>query len=131
MYDIELVIEILTQIKTALHTVKERFEPVKSVGTFTDTPKAKEKLDSICMLLIAIGESLKNIDKMTDKKLLLYYSEVDWKGAKGMRDIIAHHYFDVDGDEIYHVCSTKIDTLRSTIEKIIEDLTKTNKTKLV
>lgn len=122
MYDVELVKEILIQIKLALKTVKERFEPIKSVDTFTDTPKGKEKLDSICMLLIAIGESLKNIDKITDKKLLVNYDEVDWKGAKGMRDIISHHYFDIDADEIYNVCNTKIDTLYITIEKIIEDI---------
>jgi len=36
-----------------------------------------EKLDSICMLLIAIGESLKNIDKITKKSLLKQYPEID------------------------------------------------------
>ena len=39
------------------------------------------------MLIIAIGDSLKNIDKITDYKLLPQYPEIDWKGAKGMRDI--------------------------------------------
>ena len=43
------------------------------------------------MMLIVIGESLKNLDKITDRKLLPQYSEVDWKKAKGMRDILTHH----------------------------------------
>jgi len=74
------------------------------------------------MQLIAIGESLKNIDKITDKKLLEKYPQVDWKGAKGIRDIISHHYFDLDAEEIYFVCDTKLETLIKTIEKILEDL---------
>ena len=31
-----------------------------------------------------IGESLKNLDKVTGGRLLSKYSEIDWKGAKGI-----------------------------------------------
>ena len=88
-------------ITKALQTIGQRFEPVTCVNDFTNSPNGMEKLDSICMLLIAIGESLKNIDKITDKKLLIQYHQVDWTGAKGLRDIISHHYFDVDAKYIY------------------------------
>ena len=80
------------------------------------------RLDGICMLLIAIGESLKNIDKITDKSLLSRYPEIDWKGAMGMRDVITHHYFDIDAEEIFWVCSRQIKPLADTIAKIIKDL---------
>jgi uncharacterized protein with HEPN domain len=123
MYDNSLVIEILSQILNASKTVSQRFEVVDSVDYFLDTPEGAEKLDGICMQLIAIGESLKNIDKITDKKLLPQYPQVDWKGAKGIRDIISHHYFDLDAEEIYFVCDTKVETLTKTIEKMLEDLT--------
>ena len=65
MYDKSLVIEILTQIENAIKITMQRFEVVDSVDYFTNTPQGMEKLDSICMQLIAIGESLKNIDKIT------------------------------------------------------------------
>jgi uncharacterized protein with HEPN domain len=81
-----------------------------------------EKLDSICMLLIAIGESLKNIDKITNKELLKKYPQVDWTGAKGLRDIISHHYFDVDAKYIYNVCDTKLTNVLKTIKQIKSDL---------
>ena len=95
MYDKSLVIEILTQIENAIKITLQRFEIVDSVDYFTNTPQGMEKLDSICMQLIAIGESLKNIDKITNKELIEKYPQIDWKGAKGMRDIISHHYFDI------------------------------------
>jgi hypothetical protein len=41
-----------------------RFEPVTSVEDFTGSPSGMEKLDSICMLLIAVGEGLKNLEKI-------------------------------------------------------------------
>ena len=118
MYDKSLVIEILIQIENAINTTLKRFKVVDSVNYFTDTPEGMEKLDSICMQLIAIGESLKNIDKITNKELLPKYPQVDWKGAKGMRDIISHHYFDVDANDIYFVCDTKLETLLLTIQLI-------------
>ncbi|MDX9743511.1 MAG: DUF86 domain-containing protein [Arcobacteraceae bacterium] len=124
MYDKSLVNEILIQIENAIKITLKRFEVVDCVNYFTDTPEGMEKLDSICMQLIAIGESLKNIDKITNKELLIQYPQVDWKGAKGMRDIISHHYFDVDANDIYFVCDTKLEDLLSTIQLIRDDITK-------
>ncbi len=122
MYDKELVHDILYQILNATQKVSQRFGQIKTVSDFTDSPAGMEKLDSICMLLIAIGESLKNIDKITKQSLLKQYPEIDWKGAKGLRDIISHQYFDVDAEEIFWVCEKHIPPLSKTIEKIISNL---------
>ena len=122
MYDKLLVHELLEQILNATKVVLTRFEVVDSSDFFLDTPEGMEKLDSICMQLIAIGESLKNIDKITNQELLKNYPQVDWKGAKGIRDIISHHYFDLDAQEIYYVCDEKLPALKDTIEEILQDL---------
>jgi len=122
MYDKDLLLEVLKQTSNAVKKVLMRFEPVTSVDYFTDSPEGMEKLDSICMLIIAIGESIKNIDKITEQKLLSNYPEVDWKGAKGMRDIISHHYFDVDADQIFWVCNNKMKSLGETLDKIVKDI---------
>ncbi len=122
MFDKELVRDILLQILEATQKINQRFQPIKNVDDFTNTPAGMEKFDSICMLLIAIGESLKSIDKITDNSLLIQYPEIDWKGAKGLRDIITHQYFDVDADEIFWVCEKHIPPLSKIIEKMISDL---------
>jgi len=120
------VLIILEQINEALKTVLSRFEPVKNSNSFTDSPAGKEKLDGICMQLIAIGESLKKIDKLTDKQLLQEYTDIDWTGAKGVRDIISHHYFDIDAEEIFWICDQQIKPMQQTIEKMIRDIHVTN-----
>ena len=122
MYDKELVCNILYQKSDATQKVSQRFEKIRTVSDFTDSSAGMEKLDSICMLLIAIGESLKNIDKITEQSLLKQYPEIDWIGAKGLRDIISHQYFDVDAEEIFWVCEKHIPPLSKTIEKMIFNL---------
>jgi uncharacterized protein with HEPN domain len=126
MYDKELVLEILEQLQTASQTILDRVKPVKTVSDFTDSPAGMEKLDSICMLLIAIGETIKKLDKITDGSLLMNYPQIDWKKAKGLRDIISHQYFDVNAEAIFDVCKTKIQPLTDTIARIIRDLRRHN-----
>ena len=124
MFDKVLLNEILSLIIRSTKTVFKRFEPINSVSDFTDSPVGVEKLDSICMQLITIGEGLKNIDKITNQKLLVNYPEIDWKGAKAMRDIISHHYFEIDAEIIFDVCKNKIPILVITLKKIQEDIKK-------
>jgi len=122
MSDQSILLDILKQIQEAAQRVSKRFETVESVDFFTNSAVGAEKLDAICMLLIAIGESLKKIDKITDGTLLKKYPQVDWKGAKGMRDIISHHYFDIDAEEIYWVCEKNVPELIQTLQRIISDV---------
>jgi uncharacterized protein with HEPN domain len=114
--------EIFSQIDAAIETIKYRFEPVQKVDDFLDTPEGQEKLDSLCMLFIAIGESLKKVDKLTEGQLLERYPDIDWRSIKGLRDILSHHYFDMNAEAIHNVCNDELDDLHQTIKRILEDL---------
>lgn len=122
MYDRPLAMEVLRQIDEAAEKILSRFAPVKDVADFTKSPAGMEKLDSICMLLIVIGESLKNLDKVTGGALLPNYPEVDWKRAKGMRDILTHHYADISAEAVFNTCQEKIGPLATTIKRILRDI---------
>ncbi len=122
MYDVELVLEILRQILEAGKRIERRFSPVRHPDDFLVTDEGLDRLDAICMMLIAIGESLKNLDKVTNGELLATYPGVDWKGAKGARDIISHHYFDLNAEAVYGICLKDMPLLTATVEKMIQDL---------
>jgi len=124
MYDKELVHDILEQMIEAILIVQERCTFAKCQNDFMDTKEGQEKLDSICMKLIAIGESLKNIDKITDKKLLASYPEIEWKKIKGIRDFISHHYFDLDAEVIFGICKNNIADLLTVFRQMQSDLGK-------
>ena len=122
MYDKSLVLEILEQIIDAIDIVQERCLFAKCEDDFIDTKEGQEKLDAICMKLIAVGESLKKIDFITDKKLLVEYPQIEWKKIKGIRDFISHHYFDLDAEVIFGICQNNIDDLLKTLKQIRDDL---------
>jgi len=122
MFDKELALEILDQIYNTIQRIQTRFEPIGSVDDFTSSEAGAEKLDAICMQLIAVGESLKHLDRLTENDLLPKYPGIDWKKIKGMRDIISHHYFDVDADLIYDVCANHVGKLGTMIQRMINEL---------
>ena len=124
MFNQKLISGILKQIDGAIDIVRTRFSAIRSADDFLNTPEGLEKLDGICMKLIAIGESIKNLDKHTDGKLLLNYPAVDWKGVKGVRDIISHHYFNLDAEQIFNICDKHLPALQTTIRQMIADLQK-------
>lgn len=122
MYNRKLAIEIVDQIHHSLETILKRFEPISKAEDFYHTEEGLEKLDAICMQLIAVGESLKNLDKVSGSSILSEYQQIDWKGAKGMRDIITHHYFNLDAETVFFVCQEKIPPMKACMEQIAADL---------
>lgn len=123
MYNKKIVIEIIEQILEALKIIKRRAENINSPDDFLNSDNGLDMLDAICMQLIAVGESIKKIDKITDGKLLKNYPDIDWKGIKGVRDIISHHYFDLDAEEIFNICDNNIEPLAQTLIRIKKDVT--------
>ncbi|HEX9591940.1 MAG TPA: HepT-like ribonuclease domain-containing protein [bacterium] len=91
MSDPALVREILAQILEGAARIERRFAPIQSAEDFLADDAGLDRLDAICMMLIAVGESLKNLDKVTGGELLGCHPQVDWAGAKGIRDVISHH----------------------------------------
>lgn len=53
------------------------------------------------MLFMAIGENLKQVEKISGGILKKTDPDADWVGAIGFRDIIAHQYFQVDHEEVF------------------------------
>lgn len=76
------------------------------------------------MQLINIGEAVKQIDKITSGNLFVNYPAIEWKKIMGMRDIISHHYFDIDAETVFVVCSEHLDELEAEVDKIRVDLQK-------
>jgi uncharacterized protein with HEPN domain len=122
MSDVALIREILSQILEAARRIERRFAAIQSPDDFLADDDGLDKLDAIFMMLIAIGESLKHLDKITDGTLFSKYPEVDWKGAKGARDIISHHYFDLNAEAVFGICRDDMPNLVLTVEKILETL---------
>ena len=81
MYDEELLYYSLKRIASTIERIIDNSKVIDDSQYYLLSPTGMERLESTCMLLLAIGESIKGIDKMTQKQLLSNYPEVDWKGV--------------------------------------------------
>ncbi|WP_340112507.1 HepT-like ribonuclease domain-containing protein [Maribellus mangrovi] len=124
MFDKILAFDLITLIEDNLNTVRQRTRSVTSSDDFTSSEAGMILLDSVCMKLVAVGESIKNLDKVSNKELLPKYPQIQWKQAMGMRDIIVHHYFDVDAEQIFNTLREDIPLLLSVLATIKSDLKK-------
>ena len=117
-----LALDILYDIQSAIERLQERTGRIHTIDDFLDSSNGMILLDATCMLLIAIGESLKNLDKVTESRLLSTYPSIPWRQVKGMRDIISHHYFDVDPAQVLWIITNEITPLKAAIDSFIEQL---------
>lgn len=122
MYDPELLVERLQALLEALERIPRRFAGIAVPADFTSTDAGIDRMDAICMILIAAGEELKNIDHKTAGTLLSRYPGVKWRGAMGVRDILAHAYFQVNAEQLFDICRTDIPALIETVKTMIKDV---------
>ena len=106
-----LALNNLKNIENAILKLKQRNVSIHSAEDYLSSAEGQEKLDAACMVIEAIGESFKNLDKLTDYKLLPLYPSIEWKAVKGVRDVIAHRYFDIDAYEIFNIIDYDIDSI--------------------
>jgi len=121
MYDREVLIEKLATLLEALERIPRRFADIKEPSDFHASDAGIDRMDAICMILIAAGEEFKNIDRKTDGKLLKRYPDVKWRGVMGVRDVLAHGYFQVIAEQLYDICEKDIPALIETVKAMIKD----------
>ena len=107
--------ELLKFILESIQLIKRRFEPIQCSDDFLDNDEGLDRLDAISMRLQAIGEALKNIDKRDRNFLLLVATKKYWSQIIKTREILTHHYIDIDSETIYMICDEKIEELENHI----------------
>ena len=122
MLDKELTRNTLQQIKTLVNTICERTANINDIDDFLCSPNGMQLLDAVCMNLIAIGEAVKNLDKVSNGEFLPLYPQLQWSGIMRMRDKIAHHYFEIDAEVVLLTVKEDIPLVKTTIENMLNDL---------
>ena len=66
MFDASLLAERLDSVLEALQRIPRHLANVPSAEAFAQGDEGRDRLDAICMILIAVGEAFKQIDRKTD-----------------------------------------------------------------
>jgi uncharacterized protein with HEPN domain len=125
MYDKTLIIEILEQLEQVVENLIESTSNILDINELPKSPDGMLRLNGICMGFIIIGEEIKRIDKYTEKQFLPNYPSISWKNVMGMRDRIAHGYFEIDIEIVFDVLRNDIPPLLKVLKQMKNDLVKT------
>ena len=114
--------ELLQFILDSIGMIKKRFHDINSSDDFMYSEDGLTNLDAISMRLQSIGEALKNIDKR-DRVFLLEVADKNyWSNIIKTREIITHHYIDIDSETIFMICDEKLDDLENKVSTLMAKL---------
>ncbi len=120
----QVVEDQLQQISKAIHQLQEWNSEVTSADDWLLSPDGMKTLAANCMLIEAIGEGFKKIDERTQGLLLKHRNEIPWKQVVGMRNHIAHGYFDINTDFVWDVIKNDLQPLADAVSFFLENLYK-------
>jgi uncharacterized protein with HEPN domain len=71
MIERRILLERLEEILEALERIPDRLQDISKPEDFLATKAGRSNLDAICMVLLAVGEAFKAIDKKQRENFLL------------------------------------------------------------
>lgn len=99
----EILYDSLSQIRQAIINLQEWNEGIDSLNDLMKTASGMQSMAGNCMVIMAIAEGYKKIDKVTNGLLLIERPDIPWHQVFGLRNRIAHGYFDIDVEMIEEV----------------------------
>jgi uncharacterized protein with HEPN domain len=102
-------------IEDILESIRLIKNYVENMG-FDDFKNDRKTIDAVVRNFEIIGEASRFIpDEIKEE-----YENVDWKGIVGLRNRIAHEYFDISLSIVWHIVMKELPTLEDQMKKILE-----------
>jgi len=97
-------------------------ESIRKIEKYTSRGKEAFDRDELLHVWIVhhlqiLGEAARGISKESQQR----YSQIPWAKSIGFRNILVHHYFAIDGEEIWGVIQSDIPPLKRALHRIIHD----------
>lgn len=90
---------------------------VSSVDDYYASSAGMQLLAANCTLITAIGEGINRINRILPDYLESEFPMMPWRAIIGMRNHIAHGYFEIDADIIFEAVKYDIPPLLETIHE--------------
>lgn len=115
----ERVLMTLESISDTIEQLIEWNSNVSSVESYCSSQTGMQLLAANCTLITAIGEGINRINHIIPVFLSNNFPDVPWRSIIGMRNHIAHGYFELDADIVYEAVKNDIPPLLKVINKAI------------
>lgn len=113
---------LFTQINDAINQLVDWNCDIESEDDYYKSSLGTQKLAASCMMIEAIGETIGRIDKITQEQLLVLRPEIPWKAITGMRNHIAHGYFNIDAGIVFDVVKNNLLDLKKAVTFFLDEL---------
>ena len=114
-HNIGLAIHSIDRMLQSCDLLIDWHSGIESDEYYALSPAGVKDLAASCMLIEAIGEGVKKIDKLVPDFLMTHVPTAPWKGMKGMRDRMAHGYFEVDPGYVFDVAKVEMPGIRDAL----------------
>ena len=119
----DIMLDMLDYIRYQAEFIIDTTDGVKELNDFLCSQSGMVLYNSTCMCLQTIGETVRKIDELTDRKFLeKCYPEISWRSIVGMRNIISHEYAATDPEKVFNTIKLDIPILLQKIKEVIADV---------
>jgi uncharacterized protein with HEPN domain len=104
--------------------LQHMLEAIHNAQAFTegmaqaDFEEDKKTQQAVVMSLIVLGEAATKIMDFYPE-FAAEHSEIPWRGMRGMRNRIAHGYFDINLEVVWDTLQTALPSLKSQLQKLV------------
>lgn len=92
---------------------------INSADDYYASQSGMQLLAANCTLITAIGEGINRINRILPDYLLSEFPEVPWQAIIGMRNHIAHGYFELDAELVFEAIRTDIPALLTIVREAV------------
>jgi uncharacterized protein with HEPN domain len=118
-HDKEIACHTVNKMIEACNMIMVWNEHTQSTDDYLLSMDGMQKLAATSMLIESIGEGAKKLDRLLPNFLTENAPTIPWQSVKGLRDHIAHGYFNIDADIVYDVAVNEIPGLKAVLESLV------------
>lgn len=118
--DVSRARQTLESVEETINQLIEWNQRVKSAEDYYGSQSGMQLLAANCTLITAIGEGVNRVNRVLPDFLNTEFPNVPWSAIIGMRNHIAHGYFEIDADVIFEAISKDIPPLHDVIHSALQ-----------
>ncbi len=118
--NVRLAHETLLNVKKSILLLQEWNEEIKSPDEWLTSSLGMQRLAGNAMMVEVIGEEVKKVEKRLGMEFLNQRPEIPWRDIMGMRNHIAHGYFDINEEYVFSVIKNDLAPLLEAVEYLLK-----------
>jgi uncharacterized protein with HEPN domain len=111
----------IDEIVESATRIGSRVSKISDWEAFFDSEDGLETFDSICMLLIVIGEQCRKIVDSAPN-LVDHNPQIHWRGWISLRNIVSHDYRHLDAELVFKTATEEIPELIDHLKRLQGEL---------